>query len=85
MEQSQYDYAHRCIVQTVADLDEFKALADRFAEALAELTHKKVRELFNFGLTEDLSASDLIAEKYRGIRPAPGYPACPRHEEKLKI
>jgi 5-methyltetrahydrofolate--homocysteine methyltransferase len=62
-----------------------KAIADRFAEALAELTHKKVREIFNFGLNEDLSAEDLIAEKYRGIRPAPGYPACPRHEEKLKI
>lgn len=62
-----------------------KAIADRFAEALAELTHKKVREIFNFGVNEDLSTEDLIAEKYRGIRPAPGYPACPRHEEKLKI
>lgn len=62
-----------------------KSLADRFAEALAEITHKKVRDLFGYGQTENLSEIDLIAEKYRGIRPAPGYPACPRHEEKLKI
>lgn len=62
-----------------------KSIADRFAEALAELTHKKVRDLFGFGQTEDLTANELIAEKYRGIRPAPGYPACPRHEEKTKI
>ena len=62
-----------------------KSLGDRLAEGLAELTHKKVRELFGFGHKEDLSNLDLIAEKYRGIRPAPGYPACPRHEEKAKI
>lgn len=62
-----------------------KALADRIAEGLAELTHKKVREIFGFGRTENLSNEDLIQEKYRGIRPAPGYPACPRHEEKAKI
>ena len=62
-----------------------KALGDRFAEALAELTHKKVREIFAFGRSEGLSAADLIAEKYRGIRPAPGYPACPVHSEKGKI
>lgn len=62
-----------------------KALADRLAEANAEWTHKKVREIFNYGLQEKLSASDLIQEKYRGIRPAPGYPACPIHEDKLKI
>jgi 5-methyltetrahydrofolate--homocysteine methyltransferase len=59
-----------------------KALADRLAEALAELTHKKVREIFSFGLTEKLSNEDFIKEKYRGIRPAPGYPACPDHTEK---
>ncbi len=62
-----------------------KAVADRIAEALAEFAHKKMRENFGFGLTESLSHADLIKEKYRGIRPAPGYPACPRHEEKLKI
>ncbi len=59
-----------------------KAIADRLAEALAELTHKKVRDLFGFGLTENLSNEDLIKEKYRGVRPAPGYPACPDHTEK---
>ncbi len=62
-----------------------KSIGDRFAEALAELTHKKVRDLFGFGKTEKLSVDDLIAEKYRGIRPAPGYPACPVHAEKAKI
>lgn len=62
-----------------------KAIGDRIAEALAELTHKKYRDLFGFGLDEKLTTEDLIKEKYRGIRPAPGYPACPVHEEKLKI
>ena len=62
-----------------------KSISDRFAEALAEITHKKVREIFGFGNTEDLNTTDLLGEKYRGIRPAPGYPACPRHEEKSKI
>lgn len=56
-----------------------KAIGDRIAEALAELTHKKVREIFGFGATENLSVEELIQEKYRGIRPAPGYPACPDH------
>ncbi|MEN0058331.1 MAG: methionine synthase [Bdellovibrio sp.] len=60
-----------------------KAIGDRLAEALAEYTHQKVREIF--GIREDLSNEDLIAEKYRGIRPAPGYPACPDHSEKKKI
>lgn len=59
-----------------------KAIGDRLAEALAELTHKKVREIFGYGLTENLSNEELIKEKYRGIRPAPGYPACPDHTEK---
>jgi 5-methyltetrahydrofolate--homocysteine methyltransferase len=59
-----------------------KAIADRLAEALAELTHKKVRDIFNYGLLENLSNEDYIKEKYRGIRPAPGYPACPDHTEK---
>ena len=62
-----------------------KAIGDRLAEGLAEWTHKKYREIFGFGLTEDLSNEDLIKERYRGIRPAPGYPACPVHSEKLKI
>jgi 5-methyltetrahydrofolate--homocysteine methyltransferase len=59
-----------------------KALADRLAEAFAELLHKKVREDWGFGLRESLSIEDLIRERYRGIRPAPGYPACPDHTEK---
>jgi 5-methyltetrahydrofolate--homocysteine methyltransferase len=59
-----------------------KAIGDRLAEALAELTHKKIRDLCGFGLTENLRIEDLIAEKYRGVRPAPGYPACPDHTEK---
>ena len=59
-----------------------KALADRLAEAYAERLHKKAREAWQFGKTENLTDSDLIAEKYRGIRPAAGYPACPDHTEK---
>lgn len=59
-----------------------KAIGDRLAEALAEFTHKKVRDYFGFGLTENLSNEELIKEKYRGVRPAPGYPACPDHTEK---
>lgn len=59
-----------------------KALGDRFAEASAEYLHKKIREQWGFGLDEKLSREDLLAEKYRGIRPAPGYPACPDHTEK---
>ncbi|MDQ8201593.1 methionine synthase [Pelagicoccus sp. SDUM812003] len=59
-----------------------QALGDRFAEALAEFVHKKIREQWGYGLQEELSVEDLIAEKYRGIRPAAGYPACPDHTEK---
>lgn len=62
-----------------------KALGDRIAEALAERTHLKVREIFGFGKTENLTTQDLIAEKYRGIRPAPGYPACPDHTAKITL
>lgn len=62
-----------------------KSVADRLAEALAEITHEKVRKIFNPQLAEQFGVQDLIEEKYQGIRPAPGYPACPRHEEKLKI
>ena len=59
-----------------------KALGDRLAEALAELMHKKEREYCGFGKTENLAMKDIIREQYRGIRPAPGYPACPDHTEK---
>jgi 5-methyltetrahydrofolate--homocysteine methyltransferase len=59
-----------------------QALGDRLAEAMAELFHKKAREACGFGKTEDLSYAELIRERYRGIRPAPGYPACPDHTEK---
>jgi 5-methyltetrahydrofolate--homocysteine methyltransferase len=59
-----------------------EALADRLAEAFAEYLHKRVREEWSFGLAESLAVSDLLAEKYRGIRPAAGYPACPDHTEK---
>lgn len=62
-----------------------KALGDRVAEALAERVHKKVRQFWGYGESEKLSPQDLIAEKYQGIRPAPGYPACPDHTEKLKL
>ncbi len=59
-----------------------KAIGDRLAEALAEMLHKKVRDNWKFGLKEELTQEDLIKEKYRGVRPAPGYPACPDHSEK---
>ena len=59
-----------------------KALADRLAEGLAELLHKRVRAEWGYGRGEDLSYEEMIREKYRGIRPAPGYPACPDHTEK---
>ncbi|HAF44363.1 MAG TPA: methionine synthase, partial [Gallionellaceae bacterium] len=60
-----------------------KALADRLAEAFAEHLHLRVRrEFWGYAADEGLSNDDLIAEKYRGIRPAPGYPACPEHSEK---
>ena len=62
-----------------------KALADRLAEALAELTHKKARDAWGFGGEENLSVADLIKEKYQGIRPAAGYPACPDHTEKQTL
>jgi 5-methyltetrahydrofolate--homocysteine methyltransferase len=60
-----------------------KALADRLAEAFAECLHQRVRtDLWGYATGEQLSGEDLIAEKYRGIRPAPGYPACPDHSVK---
>jgi very-short-patch-repair endonuclease len=74
-----------------ADHDDYnaimlKALADRLAEAFAELMHKKVRkEIWAYAQNEDFKNEDLIKEEYAGIRPAPGYPAQPDHTEKLTI
>ena len=70
-----------------ADHDDYhsilaKALADRLAEAFAELLHEQARQDWGYGREEHLTNDDLIDEKYRGIRPAPGYPACPDHTEK---
>ncbi|MFN2540714.1 MAG: methionine synthase [Chthoniobacterales bacterium] len=62
-----------------------KALADRLAEAFAEYLHKQARIAWGFGRGENLTNADLIREKYRGIRPAPGYPACPDHAEKQML
>jgi len=63
-----------------------QALADRLAEAFAELLHKKVRtEYWAYVNSESLSNEELIKESYKGIRPAPGYPACPDHTEKIKL
>ncbi|MEY4093277.1 MAG: Methionine synthase [Acidobacteriota bacterium] len=59
-----------------------EALADRLAEAFAECLHKRVRDEWGYGRSEQFTAADLIQEKYRGIRPAAGYPACPDHTEK---
>jgi 5-methyltetrahydrofolate--homocysteine methyltransferase len=72
------------------DLDDYnaimvKALADRLAEASAEYLHAQARRDWGYGEREDLSFDDLIAEKFRGIRPAYGYPACPDHSEKFKL
>ena len=62
-----------------------KALADRLAEAFSEYLHKQTRIAWGFGRDEELSHADLIREKYRGIRPAAGYPACPDHAEKRTL
>jgi 5-methyltetrahydrofolate--homocysteine methyltransferase len=59
-----------------------EAIGDRLAEAFAECMHKRVRDEWGYGRSEGLSPADLILEKYRGIRPAAGYPACPDHTEK---
>ncbi len=73
-----------------ADHDDYnaimvKAIADRLAEAFAEYLHGKARKDWGYGADERLSSDELIAEKYRGIRPAYGYPACPDHSEKFKL
>ena len=63
-----------------------KALADRLAEAFAEYLHEKVRkEYWGYSKDENISTEAMIAEEYKGIRPAPGYPACPDHLEKPTI
>ena len=79
------------VAQYEADHDDYsaimvKALADRLAEAFAERMHQRVRqEFWGYSPDENLSGEDLIREKYRGIRPAPGYPACPDHSEKILL
>lgn len=79
------------IEQYKADHDDYKeimvkALADRLAEAFAELMHEKVRkEIWGYATDEQLTNEELIKEKYKGIRPAPGYPACPDHTEKRTL
>jgi 5-methyltetrahydrofolate--homocysteine methyltransferase len=78
------------VAEFEADHDDYnsimcKALADRLAEALAEMLHKRVRQEWGYGRTENLSIDDLIEEKYRGIRPASGYPTSPDHTEKRDL
>jgi 5-methyltetrahydrofolate--homocysteine methyltransferase len=73
-----------------ADHDDYgsimaKALADRLAEAFTESLHERIRRDWGYGLSEDLSKDDLIHARFRGIRPAPGYPACPDHTEKRTL
>jgi len=81
----------KLIADFEADHDDYnvimvKAIADRLAEAFAELMHKKVRkEYWGYAPEEDFENSALIKEKYQGIRPAPGYPACPDHTEKKAL
>ncbi|HEX2901642.1 MAG TPA: vitamin B12 dependent-methionine synthase activation domain-containing protein, partial [Bacteroidia bacterium] len=76
------------VAQFDRDLDDYnsimaKALADRLAEAFAECLHEKVRkEIWGYAADENLGNEEMIKEKYQGIRPAPGYPACPDHTEK---
>ncbi|MBC8524775.1 MAG: B12-binding domain-containing protein, partial [Chlorobium phaeobacteroides] len=75
--EAEHDDYHRIMVQ---------ALADRLAEAFAEMLHQRVRkELWGYAIDENLTKKQLLNEKYRGIRPAPGYPACPDHTEKPLI
>jgi 5-methyltetrahydrofolate--homocysteine methyltransferase len=81
----------RRIERFQADHDDYaaillKALADRLAEAFAEHLHERVRrELWGYASDERLTNEERIAERYRGIRPAPGYPACPDHTEKATL
>ena len=82
--------AHELAASFERDLDDYhaimvKALADRLAEAFAEYLHARARRDWGYGAGEQLTGDDLIAERYRGIRPAFGYPACPDHSEKRKL
>jgi 5-methyltetrahydrofolate--homocysteine methyltransferase len=82
--------ADELVRQFEADHDDYhaimvKALADRLAEAFAEYLHAQARKDWGYGEREQLTNDDLIGEKYRGIRPAYGYPACPDHSEKFKL
>jgi 5-methyltetrahydrofolate--homocysteine methyltransferase len=82
--------ADALVARFEAEHDDFnailaKALADRLAEAFAESLHAQARRDWGYGRDEALSQDDLIAEQYRGIRPAPGYPACPDHTEKRPL
>ena len=83
--------AKQHIDRFAAEHDEYnkilvQVLADRFVEAFAECLHEKVRkEYWGYDANENLSNEELIREKYKGVRPAPGYPACPDHTEKLKL
>ncbi|WP_300380869.1 aminotransferase class III-fold pyridoxal phosphate-dependent enzyme, partial [uncultured Alcanivorax sp.] len=92
-------HAHPALVKALTDqaqalwhtsnlyhIPQQEALADRLAEALAERMHEKVRkDYWGYASDEALSNQDMISEKYRGIRPAPGYPACPDHTEKALL
>ena len=82
--------ANELALEYRADLDDYRAImvqaiADRLAEALAEKMHKQARDDWGYGKLETISTDDLIQEKYRGIRPAAGYPACPDHTEKQTL
>ena len=82
--------ADELVARYEADHDDYhaimvKALADRLAEAFAEYLHARARKEWGYGTGEQFSNDDLIHERYRGIRPAFGYPACPDHSEKRKL
>ncbi len=85
------DGARKHIDMFATDYDEYnkilvQILADRFVEAFAEYLHQKVRkEYWGYDKNETLTSEELLREKYKGIRPAPGYPACPDHTEKIKL
>ncbi|MGO9599300.1 MAG: methionine synthase [Isosphaeraceae bacterium] len=84
------DGIENLVARFKADHDDYsvimvEALADRLAEAFAELLHQKARRDWGYGKDEGLSTDELIAEKYRGIRPAAGYPSCPDHSEKATL
>src|SRR6185295_1937658 len=82
--------AKKHVEKFAAEQDEYnkimvQILADRFVEAFAECLHEKTRkEYWGYDKNEDLTSEQLIKEEYKGIRPAPGYPACPDHTEKIK-